>query len=81
MKPISELRTIGEKLGRAGMSDMVESFVSSCDGSPKELMKLCGQLAVVAKMSTCDQYWHEQVDKGIYSAELKIESINKTQQG
>ena len=75
MIKIKELREVGDKLGREGMSQMAQEFISEYDGSYKGAMKLCGQLSVIAKMSTCDCYWEEQVDKGIFNAEHKIELI------
>ncbi len=75
MIKIKELREVGDKLGREGMSKMAQKFISEYDGSYKGAMKLCGQLSVIAKMATCDDYWEEQVDKGVFNAENKIELI------
>ncbi len=75
MIKIKELREVGDKLGREGMSQMAQEFISEYDGSYKGAMKLCGQLSLIAKMATCDCYWEEQVDKGIFNAERKIEEI------
>ena len=72
-KPISELRLVGGKLGRSGMSDLASEFISECDGTPKEVMKLCGKLSMVAKMATCDEYWQEQVERGVKRAIFRIE--------
>jgi len=47
---------------------MAQDFIDSYDGSYKGAMKLAGQLSVIAKMATCDDYWEEQVDKGIFNA-------------
>ena len=73
MKPIAELRLVGEKIGREGMSKMAQSFIDGYDGSYKGAMKLCGELSVIAKMATCDDYWDEQVHKGVDSAERQVE--------
>lgn len=75
MIKIKELREVGDKLGREGMSQMAQKFISEYDGSYKGAMKLCGELSVIAKMATCDDYWEEQVDKGVFNAECKIELI------
>lgn len=75
MIKIKELRGVGDKLGREGMSQMAQKFISEYDGSYKGAMKLCGQLSVIAKMATCDDYLEEQVDKGVFNAECKIELI------
>ncbi len=75
MMKIKELREVGDKIGREGMSQMAQEFIYEYDGSYKGVMKLCGQLSVIAKMATCDDYWKEQVDKGLFNAECKIELI------
>jgi len=72
-KPIAELRLVGEKIGREGMAKMAQEFMAEYDGSYKGAMELCGKLSILAKMSTCDDYWNEQVDRGIYRAELRAE--------
>jgi hypothetical protein len=71
MIKIEELRKVGSKLGRLGMSDLAKEFIDECDGSPKAVMKLCGQLSIVSKMATCDEYWNEKVLNGVYWAECK----------
>ena len=73
MKPIAELRLVGEKIGREGMSLMAQEFITEYDGSYKSVMELCGKLSVLAKMSTCDDYWAEQVHRGIEKAEFRVE--------
>tara|TARA_R110000850_G_scaffold84801_1_gene181994 strand:- start:163 stop:426 length:264 start_codon:yes stop_codon:yes gene_type:complete len=73
MKPIAELRLVGEKIGREGMSLMAQEFITQYDGSYKGAMKLCGQLSIVGKMASCDNYWSEQVFKGTHSAESRVE--------
>jgi hypothetical protein len=76
-KPIKEFRLAGQICGRVGMAEMAKGFISECDGSYKGIMELCGRLSVVAKMATCDDYWNEQVSRGIEKAEFKIELINE----
>ena len=71
MIKIEKLRKVGSKLGRVGMSDLASEFINECDGSAKSVMELCGKLSIIAKMSTCDDYWHEQVIEGLYKAECK----------
>jgi len=75
MIKIKELREVGDKLGREGMSQMAQKFISEYNGSYRGAMKLCGELSVIAKMATCDDYWEEQVNKGVFNAECKIELI------
>ena len=75
-KPIRELRLVGDKIGREGMSLMAQAFVNEYreEGcSYKGVMKLCGQLSIVAKMATCDQYWEEKVHDGIRNAVFIVE--------
>ncbi len=72
-KPIAELRLVGDKIGREGMSLMAQEFIKEYDGSYKGVMKLCGQLSIVAKMATCDTYWEEKVHDGIRSAIFEVE--------
>tara|TARA_R110000850_G_scaffold261265_1_gene389303 strand:+ start:49 stop:312 length:264 start_codon:yes stop_codon:yes gene_type:complete len=73
MKPISELRSVGQKIGREGMSLMAQEFIAQYDGSYKGVMKLCGQLSIIGKMASCDDYWSEQVFKGTHSGESRVE--------
>ena len=82
-KPIAELRLVGDKIGREGMALMAQKFIADYDGSYKDVMKLCGQLSIVAKMATCDRYWEEKVHDGISSAifEVEKEEVNPQQQG
>ena len=71
--PIAELRLVGNKIGRVGMSKMAQRFIAEYDGSYKGIMELCGKLSVIAKMATCDDYWDEQVSRGVYRAEIVID--------
>jgi len=73
MKPIAELRLVGEKIGREGMALMAREFIEQSEGSYKDMMELCGKLSVIAKMATCDDYWEEQVSRGIQRAEIRVE--------
>ncbi len=75
-KPIAELRLVGDKIGREGMAKMAQGFIEEYarDGySYKGVMELCGKLSLMAKMATCDDYWYEQVERGISRAEFRIE--------
>ena len=78
-KPIAELRMVGEIIGREGMSLMAQKFIAEYDGSYKGVMKLCGELSIVAKMATCDQYWDEKTNDGIRDAQFKAEITLKEQ--
>jgi hypothetical protein len=73
MKPIAELRLVGEKLGREGMALMAREFIEQSEGSYKDIMELCGKLSVMARMATCDDYWEGQVSRGIQRAEIRVE--------
>jgi hypothetical protein len=73
---IITIRKAGDELGREGMSLLALEYVEKCDGSYKGVMRLCGQLSVIAKMATCDQYWDEKTSDGIRDAELKVNLIN-----
>jgi hypothetical protein len=68
---IATLRKLGDKIGRAGVSEMAIEMVGECDCSYKGIMKLCGQLSVIAKVATFDEYWNEKTMGGVYSAEEK----------
>ena len=65
---IKKARELGNKLGRKGMSDEVEKAVNDFDGSPKGVMELAGKLVFWADVSTCDDYWQEQVERGLSKA-------------
>jgi len=73
---IKELRSAGKVLGRSGMAEMAQDLIEECSDSYKGVMELCGKLSVIAKMATCDDYWSEQVNRGISKAEFKIELID-----
>ena len=74
---IKTIRQAGNELGREGMSLLALEYMEKCDGSYKGVMRLCGQLSVIAKMATCDVYWDEKTNDGIRNAEIKVELINK----
>lgn len=63
----------GRHVGRAGMSEAALKAVSECDGSYKDVMRLCGRLKAIAQAAGCDIYWSEQVNRGyrrqLYSAQ------------
>lgn len=66
---IATLRKVGDKLGRSGVSEMALRAVDDFDGSYKGAMKLCGQLSVIAKVATFDEYWNGKVTSGVRNAE------------
>lgn len=70
---IAELRKWGDKVGRQGMSKEAQKLINEYDGSYKGTMALCGKLSLIAKAATCDDYWHEQVNKGVRRQEFDIE--------
>ncbi|WP_428613390.1 hypothetical protein [Pseudoalteromonas sp.] len=72
---ISELRKCGAIINRQGMSKMAMDAVDEFDGSYKGVMELCGKLSVIAKMATCDDYWNEQVSRGVHKQEFKVDEI------
>jgi hypothetical protein len=74
MKPIAELRRTGSKLGREGMSLLAQEFLADYDGSYKGIIELAGKLSLIVKMTTCDEYWNEQAERGIHKAEIRIEA-------
>jgi hypothetical protein len=73
MMKIAELRKYGAKVNREGMSQAAIDAINAWDGSYKGAMQLCGQLSLIAKAATCDDYWSEQVEKGKDLMEIKIE--------
>jgi hypothetical protein len=62
---IAKVRKVGESLGREGVSDHVIKAIEGWDGSCKGAMELCGKLTLWADVSTFDDYWQEQVQRGI----------------
>ena len=70
---IAELREYGYKVGRQGLALEAQKAVNEYDGSYKGVMELCGKLSLLAKASTCDEYWHEQVKRGERKQEFEIE--------
>lgn len=76
---ISELREIGFKLGREGLSKAAIELIENFDGSYKGAIELCGKLSVIAKASSFDTYWHEKAKRGEISAESFL--YERAQQG
>jgi hypothetical protein len=72
---IAELRKCGAIINRQGMSQMAIDAIEDFDGSYKGVMELCGKLSVIAKMASCDNYWSEQVSRGVRKQEFKVEEI------
>jgi len=62
---IAKLRKLANHIGRKGVSEEAVKAVNDFDGSYKGVMELAGKLAVIADMSTFDEYWEEQVNRGI----------------
>ena len=64
---IQELRKLASrsKVGRPGVAEEAIKAISDFDGSYKGAMELAGKLVVIADMSTFDDYWEEQVNRGI----------------
>ena len=76
---ISELRKAGSILYRDGMAEMALHEIEQFDGSYKGAMELCGKLSVIAKMATCDDYWQEQVLRGVQKQEIEAENVLNSQ--
>jgi len=68
---ISKLRELGDSLSREGVSLQVIEAINGFDGSYKGAMKLCGKLTLWADVSTFDDYWQEQVQRGLWEEENK----------
>jgi hypothetical protein len=62
---IAKIRELGEQLGREGVSKEVVKAIGGWDGSYKGAMELCGKLVLWADASTFDDYWQEQVQRGL----------------
>lgn len=79
---IATIRKAGAILNRQGMSKEAIKAINEFDGSYKGAMELCGKLSVIAKMATCDDYWNEQVQRGIRRQEFEVEKvIDKNEKG
>ena len=72
---ISDLRVIGNSIGRDGVSERAIELINSFDGSYKGAVILCGQLSVLAKVCSFDSYWDEQVKKGVRSEEFFLSTL------
>ena len=74
---IDRLRKVASKsnVGREGLSKEAIKAIGECDGSYKSVMELVGKLVVIADASTFDDYWHEQVQKGISKMEFRFEQL------
>jgi hypothetical protein len=65
---IAKLRSLADKLGREGVSIEVIKAIKGWDGSYKGAMELCGKLTLWADASTFDEYWNDQVNRGMSKA-------------
>jgi hypothetical protein len=72
---IKELRQAGEAMGREAISIYVIDLINNFDGSYKGSIELCGQLSVMAKVCSYDDYWNEQVCRGVAKAERSIQML------
>ena len=62
---IAKVRDLACEIGREGVSKEALKAVEDFDGSYKGVMELAGKLTVIADMSTFDEYWQEQVQRGV----------------
>tara|TARA_R110000796_G_scaffold214800_1_gene330777 strand:- start:33655 stop:33915 length:261 start_codon:yes stop_codon:yes gene_type:complete len=62
---IAKIRELGNSIGREGVSLHVIAAIEGWDGSYKGAMELCGKLTLWADASTFDDYWQEQVQRGL----------------
>jgi hypothetical protein len=74
---ISELRIIGHKMGREQISIHVIDLINNFDGSYKGAIELCGQLSVIAKVCSFDEYWNHQVLRGVRKAEDSLTRLTE----
>jgi len=72
---IAKLRELANHIGREGVSIEAIKAVKDFDGSYKGVMELAGKLTVIADMSTFDDYWQEQVNRGVYKMTDRCLSI------
>lgn len=68
---IAQVRALAKELGKEGVSKRVIEAIDSWDGSYKGAMQLCGKLTFWADASTFDDYWKEQVQRGLCSEAAK----------
>ena len=62
-------RAKGRELGREGMSERVIAAVAEWEKAGrtyKGAMILAGRLQAIAHMASGDDYWREQVEKGLH---------------
>jgi hypothetical protein len=72
---VSELRKAGEKMGRSGLSQAAIDLINNFDGSYNGVIQLCGQLSVIAKACGFDEYWQEQVNRGVQKVENSLQDV------
>lgn len=64
----AKFRAEGQRIGREGMSKRVMEAVTqwrAAGETYKGAMLLAGRLKAIAAMASNDEYWREQVDKGV----------------
>jgi len=68
---ISELRKLGEKLGREGLAVLALEIAKEIaeDGSYKGAIHGAGKMQAIVKACTFDEYWGEKATGGVYSGE------------
>jgi hypothetical protein len=74
---ISELRIIGHTMGREQIAIHVIDLINNFDGSYKGAIELCGQLSVIAKVCSFDEYWNEQALRGVRKAEDSLSRLTE----
>ena len=74
---IAKARKLGKHLGCEGVSLNVIKAIDEFDGSYKGAMELCGKLMFWADVSTFDEHWQEQVQRGLgKEMEKKLHSLS-----
>jgi hypothetical protein len=67
-------------MGRETISVYVIDLINNFDGSYKGAIELCGQLSVMAKVCSFDDYWNEQVNRGIRKVEHSLSLLKDANQ-
>ena len=79
---INKLRCIASQsnVGRSGLAEETVKAIDKFDGTYKGAMELAGKLSIIANASTFDQYWMEQVQRGINKMESTFNLLEDKKQ-
>jgi len=74
---IAELRLAGSILGRAELAEKALAICSrvAASGNYKDAIRATGEMHVIYRACSFDDYWEEKASAGAYAEEFKMETV------